>query len=554
MKDNKQFLCSYTKGQVGWRDSFPFNGLYDPVDTAPSVSWANLSYGPTYPYWGNSQIQGQGQVVDNPYPSPTRTPVTINKVQAHYFVDGGALVGATPTDGAFDSDVEAFNFTSSSQADGTHWVGIQATNSVGNFVQLFPPLQVYIDTTPPPSPPAGAVIAQAPYSSDPTKVTVNWAGPAPPDPESGIANHYVALYRSGLIAPLAQAYVQMPLLTHTFSGLNMQHGLSTWAVVQGTNGAGLRGPGSSSSNLTIDLTPPGLPAPILDSGAGTSSLSSLAFSWTAATEDISGISNYYLHIYDETGMTVGTSWTGNVISYTATGLPLVLGTKYYGRVQAMNGASALGPFAPPSDGIMVANLYQSIGAAKLNATLGEPVYFNSLLVTASGSDQPGAIYVQETGGSAGIRTDSNDIHAKGAKVQAAGRLQLNGNQELYLSNSEVASVGGSQTLRPVGLSGSALGGGTFGLQPGVTGGSGINTIGLLVKIWGNVTYATASPPHYFVVDDGSGLLDPAGRQGVGCYCGNITPPSAGTFVSVTGISSISSGCPTVLLRQTGDWR
>ncbi len=95
----------------------------------------------------------------------------------------------------------------------------------------------------------------------------------------------------------------------------------------------------------------------------------------------------------------------------------------------------------------------------------------------------------------------------------------------------------------------------MGIQPGILNGYGLNNIGLLVQIAGKVTYSTAagSPPHYFVVDDGSGKLDPTGFPGVGVRCGSLNPPNVNQYVNVIGISSIESGCPVVLVRQSGDW-
>ncbi len=90
---------------------------------------------------------------------------------------------------------------------------------------------------------------------------------------------------------------------------------------------------------------------------------------------------------------------------------------------------------------------------------------------------------------------------------------------------------------PVGMKNKDLGGGDFGKQQGVwdanTGdASGTNTIGLLVKIWGKVTYIGSN---FFYVDDGSGLSDGSGYPGV-----RVEHPYSGTlgrYVTVTGIST-----------------
>ncbi len=73
-----------------------------------------------------------------------------------------------------------------------------------------------------------------------------------------------------------------------------------------------------------------------------------------------------------------------------------------------------------------------------------------------------------------------------------------------------------------------LGGGPFGQQPGMTGGAGLNNIGLLVRLTGSYSYIG---PDTFLLDDGSGrpvlCLVPSG----------VVLSPAWRFVTVTGISS-----------------
>jgi hypothetical protein len=58
MNDNTQQLCSFTKGQVGWRDT-DGDGKLDPIDTSPSFAYTSIFYS-TQPYWWQSQIRGVG--------------------------------------------------------------------------------------------------------------------------------------------------------------------------------------------------------------------------------------------------------------------------------------------------------------------------------------------------------------------------------------------------------------------------------------------------------------------------------------------------------------
>ncbi len=553
MASNTLQLCTFTKGHVGWRDS-DSDGILDPVDAPITFPSAYLDfYSP--PYSSNPQITGHGTVQAGAWPSTIRTPVSINRVTASYSVDSTPALPTTPSDGTFDSDVESFDFTSAAQTNGTHFVLMFGSDNFGNTGSVASPIYIIIDTTSPPAPPPFATIIEAPYSSNPTTATVTWA-PAPPDPESGTVGHQVTLRRNGVFAPIASLYVPLPQTMCTFGGLTLQHGNSCYADVQGVNGAGLNGAVAASAPLTIDLTPPGPPAPVLDGGAGTDQYNQLAFSWSAAPEDVSPIADYSLDITDQAGNSIWNGWMGNAnTNYTAAGLSLLMGTTYTGTVRARNAAGLVGPLAA-SDGIMAVTFYPSIGAIKTTAALGLPVGVKGIYATSSGSYQSGVVYAEDYSRICGVRTDCTDQMVQGAQIDIAGILNYSPTGELHLSNSEVAPLGTSLApLRPRGLTGRALGGGAMGLQPGVIGGSGLNTIGLLVQIWGNVTYSNGpiGPPYSFTLDDGSGVVDPSGIKGVLVRCGNITPPAQGAFVKAMGICSYESGYPVLLLRQAGDW-
>jgi uncharacterized protein YdeI (BOF family) len=156
------------------------------------------------------------------------------------------------------------------------------------------------------------------------------------------------------------------------------------------------------------------------------------------------------------------------------------------------------------------------------------------IVTAVFSDH---FYVQDSTGM-GIKVKPASMPgtiAIGKKVDIAGLLKTDANDERYIDG--IASVQtGSGTSKPYGMCNRSLGGGnwlynagTGAGQKGVTGGSGANNIGLLATTTGRVLSAG---PGYFIIDDGSGVqvkcVVPAG----------VTSPGVGTYVSVTGISSM----------------
>lgn len=147
--------------------------------------------------------------------------------------------------------------------------------------------------------------------------------------------------------------------------------------------------------------------------------------------------------------------------------------------------------------------------------------------------------------------------AIGARVNVIGRIRTNTNGERYVEASTVTQYG-SGSVRPVGLAIRLLGGADWAYNPatgagqrGVKGGLGLNNIGLLIRVWGEVTYRGSD---FFYLDDGSGSTDASGHVGARVLAQGINLPALGSHVQVTGISScFISGtelfCLILLTRQ-----
>jgi len=122
--------------------------------------------------------------------------------------------------------------------------------------------------------------------------------------------------------------------------------------------------------------------------------------------------------------------------------------------------------------------------------------------------------------------------------------------------------------KPFALINRAVGGGTMGHQVAVVDDGylnipavGLNNVGLLVCVWGNVTYVDPSNS-YFYIDDGSGYkVDPETgipigiRDGSGSLCiqvasTGLSMPAVGDFAKITGISGVAwvNGNPARLIR------
>ena len=144
----------------------------------------------------------------------------------------------------------------------------------------------------------------------------------------------------------------------------------------------------------------------------------------------------------------------------------------------------------------------------------------------------GMFYAESPDRLSGMLVVSNDSVQEGDVVTVRGTMSLLAGERRVLATS-VTVDGSAQVPGPLGLSNLALGGGPIGpFTPGITGASGLNNVGLLVRTWGYVISADAD---HFHIDDGSGVnvkcLVPAG----------VTLPGVNDCVSVTGISS----CETV---------
>ncbi len=125
---------------------------------------------------------------------------------------------------------------------------------------------------------------------------------------------------------------------------------------------------------------------------------------------------------------------------------------------------------------------------------------------------------------------------------------------------------------PLAMNNKAIGGGPLNdFTPGVTNGTGLNNIGLLVRTTGKVTYVDTTNK-FFYIDDGSALEDGTTNAlgelvlGVRVSYANLAPgasficPSFGTYWAITGISSttqisVSGGdviIPTLRPRNNAD--
>ena len=107
----------------------------------------------------------------------------------------------------------------------------------------------------------------------------------------------------------------------------------------------------------------------------------------------------------------------------------------------------------------------------------------------------------------------------------------------------LGSAASAEVPPPLGVTSRDIGGGALNqYTPGVESGKGLNNIGLLVRMWGRVTFVD-STNKFFYIDDGCGREDGSGNKGVRVSYDNLalgetfSPPAQYSYVAITGISS-----------------
>ncbi len=202
--------------------------------------------------------------------------------------------------------------------------------------------------------------------------------------------------------------------------------------------------------------------------------------------------------------------------------------------------------APPR--ISIAEVKQSSDGSEVGCELAR--------VTAVFGD---VIYIQQQDRAAGIRVEGvAKPYSLGQPVYIAGILRTSDEGERFLECMDDSGLAGLEPIRPLFLPNKALGGTNWFFDPetgagqlGVTEGSGLNSIGLLVRTGGSVTLMdSAVPPKWLYLDDGSGapvkVALPAG----------VAVDSGLQAAVVTGICARESfgrvSHPVILVRRPSD--
>ncbi|MDO8587424.1 MAG: VCBS repeat-containing protein [Armatimonadota bacterium] len=168
----------------------------------------------------------------------------------------------------------------------------------------------------------------------------------------------------------------------------------------------------------------------------------------------------------------------------------------------------------------------------------------------------GYFYVEQTDRSSGMRVQkTNHGVTIGQMVDVVGNMYANSDGERYLLASTI-TANGSGSVNELMVSSRTVGGGDLGSpstgagQYGVEGGSGLNNIGLLIRVSGKCSLNLSSTGDYYgarymFIDDGGGVqssyrhTDGSYRLADGVKVDvNDTSVAEGYFLSVRGISSM----------------
>lgn len=287
-------------------------------------------------------------------------------------------------------------------------------------------------------------------------------------------------------------------------------------------------------NITFYLYPPCPTPTVTDDGLYTTNTTSLHATWTINPQG---------KTIEEFKYAVGTTpGSSNVVSWTSAGLAteavipaeLTPGHTYFISVKARD-SDYVWSDAGVSDGIKVVSV---IGFTPARTVPDGVLAMARGIVTAGTDKLSGLFYVQSEDRSCAIKAypASGVIAGTGDLVDVIGTTTTS-NGERALSGAQVTVVSrGNPMPEPLEMTTLALGGGPFSSYVlGTAGGIGLNNNGLLVRVFGKVQSSSST---YCNINEGLQSGGTTVRIDWSLTRESISPPAIGSYVMVTGISSL----------------
>jgi len=170
---------------------------------------------------------------------------------------------------------------------------------------------------------------------------------------------------------------------------------------------------------------------------------------------------------------------------------------------------------------------------------GQGVSISGRVVVAGTAEMGGQeFYIEDTSRAGGFRVSSSLPVDEGDIVTILGYLTSQSSERSITATNVSVTDQLLTPLRPLFTRTAGIGGGDWGsYTPGVTGGTGLRNLGLLVKVAGKVTYVGGPDEPFFYIDDGCKLSDGSGHIGLRVECGSLPKPALEYWATVTGVSS-----------------
>lgn len=228
--------------------------------------------------------------------------------------------------------------SSKTGVSGKVYLHIQAKDSAGNLSSVGH-FSALIDSNAPTAP-TSLSLARWNNSKSSTP-SLSWV--AANDSGSGLSHYQIAIGTTAGATNILNWKDIGNVTSIQLSGLTLNEGGTYYPSLRAKDILGNISNVTTGSNWRVDTVKPTVPSNFNDGTKLNEINRTPAFSWTAATDETSGVFNYQISLGSTVGGTDVLDWTsiGNVLSHTATSLTLTAGQTYYASIRAIDTAGLI---------------------------------------------------------------------------------------------------------------------------------------------------------------------------------------------------------------------